>query len=1167
MRLKKLQIAGFKSFVDPTDITLPAQLVGIVGPNGCGKSNIIDAVRWVMGESSAKTLRGENMEDVIFNGSASRQPVGQASVELIFDNSEGRAGGNYARFAEISVQRTLTRDGQSTYLLNRIKSRRRDVLDLFRGTGLGARSYSIIEQGMVSRLIEARPEDLRLFVEEAADISRYKDRRRETETRIRQTRENLERVADILSELERQLRRLKQQSGEARRYKRLKVEHRSSDGRLQLLRLDQHERQLAEQSRLAADCENAFQSAMAAQRHSEAELEKQRQSQAQAQQESSRVQQELYRISGEISRTEQRIEHVAETRQQQTRQLDQLKLSLDEWQQQRHADHRKRQQLQHQQSELQPQLDALVEQRTAIDRQLTAAESNLHQRQTEWEAFNQQAQQSAQQKEVQKTRLEQVRLHLHRAQVRKQKIESEQQTAQASLAQSNLDALRAEVTGHDRRCADQASAVSRSEQQLDQLRQQQQRQQQEIAACAAALQEANSRLQSLEQIQTAALGEDNPERRRWLQDNGLADLPQLTPRIQVADGWQSAADRVLAVFFNALCLPPGTPQLPPLPAEFGLTLISPGRWVHQPGDPRLRLSDKVKADGLELGAVLADVFIAESVPQALAMQPGLCDRQCVVTRDGTLVGANWISFAGRSRSQTGVLVRATEIKKLRQQAEERQKNAAQLAQQAEQIEADQRRQEDDYRQQRARLEQLQVEKTELHGRLGRQEARSSELQQRLSELAAELGPLSAQIDADSTDIAQTQQQLESAAEQGDSLQAERSKLAEQRQQAEQNLRQIRAQQHQVQAVWHELSLQQQRLESARESLTDSLQRVQQHISGAEQQSEATRRILAESTDPPAAFQDSLAAALAQRQEIETRLSASRDAIAEVENRIAELTRQHSEYRNRVDQARSAMEQRRLSQQETQLRHSTLLEQFDRQQHDREQLRAELPPDASIEQCEHEVQRLDDKIGRIGSVNLVAIEEFEEQSERKHYLEQQSADLNEALATLQSVMSKIDQQTRARFKQTFNQINDGFQQFFPQLFGGGKAELQLIGGDLLNAGVGVMARPPGKRNSTIQLLSGGEKALTAVALLFALFRLHPAPFCLLDEVDAPLDDANVERYCQTLRRLTDISQIIVVTHNKITMTAADVLIGVTMAESGVSRLVSVDLDRALQLAAQ
>ncbi|MGI9311319.1 MAG: chromosome segregation protein SMC [bacterium] len=1167
MRLKKLQVSGFKSFVDPTDIRMPADLVAVVGPNGCGKSNVIDAVRWVMGEASAKMLRGDSMSDVIFNGSASRKPVGKASVELLFDNSDGAAGGNFAQFAEISVKRTLSRDGHSNYFINRIKTRRKDVLDLFRGTGLGPRSYSIIEQGMVSRIIEARPEDLRLFVEEAAGTSKYKDRRRETETRIGHTRENLARVADIRDELDKQLRRLQRQASAAKRYRAHKDEERLVGGQLLALKLQAMNDNLAQQERSLAQCQNRLDAALAEQRESEAEIERLRSSHGEAQARHGRVQQEYYNLGAEIAGVEQRIEHRAETKQREGEEIARLQSGRAQQQRQLRDDQTRLAQLQDEARAVAPEIEQLAEQRGLAEQRMAEAERALERWQGEWQAFTEQSQTPARQQEVQQSRIAQLQQHLERTTERAARFEAELAAAREMIAALDIASLRAEVQRHDDACEHAARALQQSEEAIHAAQQAAQAQRDESASLQARQHEASSRLDSLRQIQSAALAGDDQALQDWLAANGFDDAPKLAACIRVAEGWERAADRLLGARLGALCVA----QLPHdafadrPDCAFALIADAP---AHQSSAPtsRARLIDKVDAGASDLSGFLDRVYLAESLDDALAMRASLGAGECAVTRDGALVGANWLSFASQSQLETGVLVREEEIKQLHDRVGELTAQGAQVDAGIAQSEHDLAARRDVAGNERAALETLRQSQTEMHAKLGREESRGLEVEQRIAALVEELGNLGAHAQTDQDEIAKAQALLQRATDQRGALESRRDALLRQKDERQAAVAERRGELGQASDQAHQRALHQQRLEAESASIADGIARL-------EAQLEADNAHLAQIGDAPqtqdsvAQLQAQLQDMLTRRAEVEQRLGAASDAMADFDNRIVDSDQQRAARVDAVAAAREELAQHRLDRQEIAVRRDTVAEQIETDDHDSQALLAQLPPDAGIESLQQRGEELARKISRIGPVNLVAIEEFDEESERKEYLDRQHADLTEALETLRDVIRKIDRETRARFKETFERLNDGFKEFFPKLFGGGQASLQLTDDDFLTAGVVVMARPPGKRNSHIHLLSGGEKALTAVALLFALFKLHPAPFCMLDEVDAPLDDANVERYCDTLKNLVKVSQMIVITHNKITMEAADVLVGVTMGEPGVSRLVSVDVEQAVEMAAQ
>ncbi len=1173
MRLKKLQISGFKSFVDSTTVRFPADLVGVVGPNGCGKSNIIDAVRWVMGESSAKMLRGDNMADVIFNGSATRKPVGKAAVELIFDNSNGRAPGNYGQFAEISVKRTLTRDGNSSYAINNLKTRRRDVLDLFRGTGLGPRSYSIIEQGMVSRIVEARPEDLRVFVEEAAGTSKYKDRRRETESRIERTRENMERVADIRDELGKQLRRLKRQSASAKRYKDLKAQERQINGQLQVLRLHDFDHQLAAQDRITAQLENTLQAALAAQRQTESEIESLREQQTQAHEQNNEIQQRFHRQCADIANLEQRVEHQNETQRTQAEELERLNSSKVERQQQIEADKQKEILLCAEIEQNLPELKALQSDSSEAQADLVESEKVLQDWLSDMETFGEQSRAPTQQMAIQKARIEYLEQHLQRATQNKDGLVQQIADATAQFATMDIDALRLDVLNHDKQYEYAEKQFHESEAAIKNLSTELDDKRNQAANARTQLQEVVSRLESLQEIQNAALGADNDALDSWLDDNDLKNASKLAANIKVSDGWERAADRVLNGFLGAICsesiitdITHDTSSRP----NFGLSLISSTVAAHQVTTSSrvglARLMDKITVENTNISPLLAGVYVADSLQHALEQQVALIDRECIITRDGVLIGVNWIDFASQSQMETGVLVREEEIAQLQQ----RQRGIVRLVEHAEQdierLDSQRDHLESGLQSQRGELNTLRSTMSSLHNQFGREEAQHLEAQTKITAQTSEVSELSAQIVEDRREIENAAALLQAATQQTGNLERQREKLVQRREQLNSKVVENRDAVSRNREKLHQQELLNQRLQASIESIRTNLKRLLQETDRSEQRLSDLIESGNKPSEPIAELEAQLAQFVEQKLKIDVRFSVSKDEVASFDNKIVQVNAVRAGNVGLVNDAREALDQHKLSKQEVLVRKNTQVELIEQQGYNIEEYMADIADDASIEQWQETLCDIELKIERIGPVNLVAIEEFDEESVRMEYLDAQHADLSEALNTLESVIHKIDRESRSRFKETFDKINVGFNEFFPKLFGGGKAELYLTNNDFLTTGIGVMARPPGKRNSHIHLLSGGEKALTAVALLFALFKLNPAPFCMLDEVDAPLDDANVDRYCQTLQSLAEISQMIVITHNKITMEATNVLVGVTMAEAGVSRLVSVDIDQALEMIA-
>jgi chromosome segregation protein len=1170
MRLEKIHIAGFKSFVEPTTVHFPSHLVGVVGPNGCGKSNVIDAVRWVMGESSAKLLRGESMADVIFNGSSQRKPVGTASIELVFDNSEGRAGGQYAAYNQISVRRTLSRDGQSQYYLNASRCRRRDITDLFLGTGLGPRSYSIIEQGMISRIIEARPEDLRLFLEEAAGISKYKERRRETETRMQHTRENLNRLNDLRDELGKQLRHLEQQAATAERYKTFKQEERRLKAGLLALRWQLLATELGEAETRLGQQDTAMEAAIALLRAAETALEQGREAHIASIDQVNSEQQRFYAMGAGISRLEQRLRFGRENRQRLEKELVKAEAELEALKGRMVEEASRLSAAGQQLAEVEPALAALQAQEAAAASQQQEAEAQLRQWQQAWDEFNRQAALPVQTAQVERARISHLQRQLEQLEQRRQRLEQEQQAMQLDEDEARLGQLREQL--QDAEAANQAAeqqgqglqlALTQARERQSQAQQEQQRLQLELSRLAG-------RLSSLEVLQQAALGREQKQGiAKRLQALGLAEAPRLAEWLQVPEHWREALDSLLGQKLRALCvaqldgLQLDSPQLDQ--AQQILDFLETGTgFDHESGaDSLLALLEPRAARAL--APWLAGVRLVDTLAEGLRRRHELQLYQCWLTPAGERIGPNWL-MTGREAQGPGLLQREQELRELKARQQGLLEQQAEAIAGLEAAKASLLQAEAALEQERQAQMRRARELAGLRSQLASLKGRVEGLVKRRHSLVQELADIGQQSQNAQTELLVAKETLDKALAEAEVLDGQRTARVVERERLQQQLAQVREQDLRLRAEAKEAALRLQALKSSIQGLAASQSQGQALGRQLEERIGQYQADLAQAQGPLEQDQAELKQQLDLRLEVEQALSQARDAQNGQEQNLRRQEQERLQAEQGVARARDLLEAARLHQQELQVRWTGLDEQLAETGLAPEALLADLPAGVEPETLVIELERMGAKIERLGRVNLAAIDEFKEQSERMSYLEQQHQDISQALEVLEEAIRKIDRETRARFRETFDKVNSGLQAFFPRLFGGGHASLQLLGDDLLDTGVSVMARPPGKRNSSIQLLSGGEKALTAVALVFAIFELNPAPFCMLDEVDAPLDEANVGRFCTMVREMSDKVQFIFITHNKVTMELSSQLIGVTMHEPGVSRIVSVDIAEAVRMAA-
>ena len=1163
MRLKSIKLAGFKSFVDPTSVHFPSNLCAVVGPNGCGKSNIIDAVRWVMGESSAKNLRGESMTDVIFNGSGGRKPVGQASIELIFDNSEGRIVGEYASYSEIGIKRKVTRDGQSNYYLNGSKCRRRDITDIFLGTGLGPRSYAIIEQGMISRLIEARPDELRIYIEEAAGISKYKERRRDTENRIRRTMENLERLTDIRDELGRQLSRLERQAKAAEKYSEYKKEERQTSAELLALKWRGYNQSATQQKQLIGEMEVERERILTERIGCDTAIEKLRTQSTDLNDTFNEVQARFYKVGGDVARIEQAIEHAQQRASELHKDLEQTERNFTESEQHLNADIQKATGWQAEFEQLAPALELAREAEKVSSQALQAAEESMQQWQQAWDEFNQQSAAPRQQAEVQQSRIQHLEQLMRRLTERHESLSSEASSFQASPAEEEMALIQEQLSDAEQTRETIENQRLDNSAQIEVARSSEKQLSAELDQARSRQQTLEGRRASLDALQQAAMGDD--AEKKWLESKGLGGNSRLADSVRPDEGWEVAAETVLGSYLQAV-------EVDDVAGNIGLLddfkkgellLIGKTGQAAASGTKARLLSDLVSGDAVQ--ALLGNIYAAETLAEAVALQPSLTAIESVVTRDGIWLGNNWLRVARDKDATAGVLKRKQELTSIDEQKQALDKQISELETQRQTNET--------------QLHMLEAQRQEIAASVAEQQSGYADLRSKLSGYKVQIEQLNARKERAEKELAEVHQQqlleqenlaearqlLQQSIEKMEADTERREHLVEQRDGFREQLDEVRQQARQDRDQRHDLAVREGSLSTQLSSILEGIERLKVQVARLQERRTQLREAFDIKDDPSDKYQLELEEKLELRLGIESELNTARVAMDEVDHAMREHEKLRSELEDQLQEVRGKLETQRIAAQEIATLSRTIEEQISDKNADLETLLENLTDDADMRDWEEQLQLIGNRIQRLGPINLAAIDEYKIESERKDYLDTQNAELEEAMNTLKTAIQKIDRETRTRFKETFELVNKHIQELFPKLFGGGHAYLEMTGDDLLDTGVTLMARPPGKKNASIQLLSGGEKALTAIAMVFAIFRLNPAPFCMLDEVDAPLDDANVGRYAAMVKEMSDQVQFIFITHNKISMEAANQLMGVTMHEPGVSRLVSVDVNQAAELA--
>lgn len=1135
MRLKQIKLAGFKSFVDPTKIPFLQALTAIIGPNGCGKSNVIDAVRWVLGESSAKHLRGDSMADVIFNGSSARKPVSVAGVELIFENKEGRLAGQYASYEEIAVKRQVSRDGESWYFLNGQKCRRKDITDLFMGTGLGPRSYAIIEQGTISRLIESKPQDLRTFIEEAAGISRYKERRRETENRIRHTRENLERLGDIRSELGKQLDKLAQQAKAAKQYRELKQAERKTHAELLVMRYQELQAQMASLSEQISAIEVQQAAAQSLAQTDELQTTELQVQLAQLAEQEQRAVEAYYLTGTEIAKLEQQLQNQKQRDAQLETQLAQVKEQI-----QQNTDKL---------NGYKASLSALALELAKLGPQHDEQQEIMDELQSQWEMSIERSQQQA---EVARQQAADVSQHKLQLELRRSQLAHQQQLLQHKQQQSREQQaqLWALMDG------DLASSITPLQQDIESLddaltlqNEINHQQEQSVSASTQALDEARHSAEHIQQQLTATKARHELVEQWLTKQEQQSDKPQLWQSLTVENGWETAAELALN---GLLTLPVGVTE-----TEMGFQALA----------SQSSQSEFLQAK-VNLAPWLAGLKWAKDIHVAKELLPQLTSDQRIVTADGYLLGQGFLitktegaqSLVQLSKEQSQLAQNILDLQQSLQIRQDKMTDLAAILQQ-------QRLQLTDGAQ---KLHQLQLDKAtksmQLSGLIEQVKVRveqQSKLDAALSASLIDIERLSEQCEL----LAEQEMELDETLQTSEDIQRQliqdtqvdsvrhqalKGRITEVERQLSATATGLQAVTMRMAVSTEQIELQQVRVNElihSRESVLTELAKVAQ-LSGVQNSGQLTEQ---------------LTQLLKQQHEQQQGLKEVRQqqsVLTDTLNRIGIKQKQEFGKLEDLTQSLSTLKLRREG---IKGQANSQLEALQEQQIILSEILGNLPAEGMPDKWQSDLDQIRQKIVRLGAINLAAIEEFEQQSERKSYLDHQDDDLNKGLATLEEAIRKIDKETRSRFKTTFDSVNEDLGRLFPKVFGGGRAYLALTDDDLLETGVTIMAQPPGKKNSTIHLLSGGEKALTALSLVFAIFRLNPAPFCMLDEVDAPLDDANVERFCRLLKEMSQSVQFIYISHNKITMEMADQLIGVTMHEPGVSRIVAVDIEQAVAMA--
>ncbi len=1167
MQLKQIKIAGFKSFADPVTLYMPRKVAGIVGPNGSGKSNVIDAMRWVVGESSAKSLRGETLDDVIFNGSEQRKPAARASVELLFDNSLNRCPAQWTKYAEISVRRTVTRDGVSEYFINNTRTRRRDVKELFLGTGFGPRSYSIIEQGMISRIVEGKPEELSSFIEEASGVSRFREKRHETLLKLNRTQENMERLDDMRTEVETRVRQLKYQADQAQRY--TKMKENAARLRANLLAFEWRELQqrIDQSESIISQLDLERNKRLAQVRSAEADQENARKGQLELQAKLNELQMEHYRVNAEIANLDRQIKESSEEFERDQSNLSKLRTESAELRksiaeledrergaaegsEQQHVLLREATEDLHLKSqamnEISSKFTLIQNESETVDQDLIDA---IRRRESVLAGVDEVRRRLADAESQQKSLNEE----LHRLSAQNEADPSEPLQSRIEELSETSESLNREIEGSESALINRRAEYDRLIDELDSLRD--------------SSQEAQVRLKTLERSLLEAQSTEAIE--KWLADNGLDRAPTLSSQVEVKEGWERALDRVMGDRISAVVVS-DTEQLAResshKPVGANIYFVQAAQIKADRNGLLPVLAQYVKSKDQVVESLLGNVYTAVDLEQALAARFQLRSTECIVTAQGALVGPNWYSPAVGEDAQAGVMETTRMIQQFEAQVRHDELHQQTKRQEVEKTRKAIAESESTITHLRRKLAENAAQINSTSGELGEirtSRIRSSERRVQLQSQIEQLKQTVAKLQTEQQEL-QRQAVIESST--CSDIEHEKSRKLQQLRQTQTELKELQDAVNEALARKHRIELEAQKFDSDRELIRSSIVDHQQRSSSTEAEQQEIEKRLSNRNDPIGPLKAKLDEYLVESRHCEEKLSEARDNAQATETNYRKLDQMRLKHQLSVEEVNARIQDVKVENSGLTAQVAEIRQKIEDLDSTPEQELDQLDDEFDAQANQIKLDRLLRRIDSVGGVNLIAVKQYEEEKQRKEYMDNQYDDLSRAVETLRATIQKIDQESREQYTEMFNSVNSEYQRLLPLLFGGGSGHLELIGEYPENAGLRVFARPKGKRVHNIQALSGGEKALTAVALILAFFRINPSPVCLLDEIDAPLDDENIYRLCNSLRDLVDSTQLVLITHNKITMESVDSLIGVTMPEPNVSRILSVDLQEAQEFVA-